>query len=341
MEYLYYAGDDRFGALGVSSLRDRYAPKTNGPLPRLNAVQELNDVAIKIINSEPLSETEERLFAGVGSPLGGAKPKALIEIDGREWVIKFFHGEQVDAPLIEHASMTLASKAGICVARTRPIRLTGSHALAIERFDRHGLRRIHSISAGTALRAATPDGQEPDLGYPSLALLLRRAGDSSNSLNLTQAAELFRRMVFNVLIDNTDDHEKNHALLIKDPFNRPRFELAPAYDVLPCNSGQGRQEFICGDKGLESTIDNAMSQCELFGLTTVQATQEVKRVIDVVSIWQSHFRQCGVTDRDISELARQIDGAALLRQRKGFDPARFTARKKAKRTNPFAPAKES
>ncbi|ASN11387.1 type II toxin-antitoxin system HipA family toxin [Xanthomonas citri] len=338
MEYLYFAGDDRFGALGVSTSAESYEPKSRGPLPRLEAAQELSDAASKISNAEQLTPAEETLIAGGGSPLGGAKPKALIEVRGREWVIKFFNGESVDAPLIEHATMTLAKEAKINVASTFPIRLNDCHALAIERFDRIGSMRIHSISAGTALRAATPHGQEPDLGYPDLALLLRRAGDTQDHLNKANARELFRRMVFNILIDNTDDHEKNHALLITDPFKHQRLVLAPAYDVLPCNSGQGQQEFICGDNGTESTLENAMSRCKDFGMSAAEAAKEVVTVIAVVDTWQDHFRQAQVSDRDIRELSHQIDGAPLRSQRQNFKASSFVARKKASRKkNPFAP----
>jgi serine/threonine-protein kinase HipA len=108
MEYLFYAGDDRFGALGVSLSESDYEPRKGGPIPRLDKAQDLSDVVAKIVASEPLNEIESKLIAGGGSPLGGAKPKALIEIDAQQWVIKFFNDEPVDAPLIEHATMTLA-----------------------------------------------------------------------------------------------------------------------------------------------------------------------------------------------------------------------------------------
>ena len=114
MEYLYYAGDDRFGALGVSTSAQRYEPRPGGPLPRLQDAQHLSEVVAKIEAAEPLTALEARLIAGGGSPMGGAKPKALIDIDGDAWVIKFFNNEPVDTPLIEHATMTLASKAGRC-----------------------------------------------------------------------------------------------------------------------------------------------------------------------------------------------------------------------------------
>jgi serine/threonine-protein kinase HipA len=323
MEYLYYAGDDRFGALGVSTSMERYEPRPGGPLPRLQDAQHLSEVVTKIEAAEPLTALEARIIAGGGSPLGGAKPKALIDIDGESWVIKFFNNEPVDSPLIEHATMTLATRASINVAQTQVISLVGFNAVAIRRFDRERHQRIHSISAGTAIRAATISGSEPQMGYPELARILRRVGVAQDGVNQRDARELFRRMVFNILMDNTDDHEKNHALLVVNPYDNGRLKLAPAYDVLPTHSGQGYQEFLCGADGRDSTLENAMSECGAFGLQPEEAAQEVATVIEVVNTWRSHFVQIGVTAGDIEYLATFIDGDVLLQQRKGFDPTRY------------------
>ena len=335
MEYLYYAGDDRFGALGVSTSSSTYSPRAGSPLPRLEEVQHLSEVVAKIAASEPLSALEARIVRAGGS-LGGAKPKALIDIGGEQWVIKFFNGEPVDTPLVEHATMTLAERAGIVVAETRVIHLAGENAIAVRRFDRHQGMRTHSICAGTAIRAATASGLEPEMGYPELARILRRVGIAEDDINQRDARELFRRMVFNILMDNTDDHEKNHALLVVSPQEYGRLKLAPAYDVLPTNSGQGYQEFICGAQGRDSTLDNAMSQCQAFGLTPEEAAAEVAAVIDVVNTWQEHFARAGVTERDIESLAERIDGEELLAQRTGFDSAKTRpAAAKKRRTSPF------
>ena len=336
MEYLYYAGDDRFGALGVSTSPSAYSPRAGSPLPRLGQAQQLSEVAAKIEASEPITAVEARIIAGGGSPLGGAKPKALIDIDGEQWVLKFFNNEPVDTPLVEHATMTLAKRAGITVAETQVVRLADANAVAVRRFDREQGQRIHSISAGTAIRAATASGNEPEMGYPELARILRRIGITQDDVNQRDARELFRRMVFNILVDNTDDHEKNHSLLVANPLGNGRLQLAPAYDVLPTNSGQGSQEFICGANGRESTLENAMSQCDAFGLLPAQAAAEVAAVIDVVNTWQEHFKRAGVSERDIESLAERIDGDDLLNQRSGFDQARFQlAPARRKRASPF------
>ena len=332
MEYLYFAGDDRFGALGVSSSPDSYQPRKSTPLPRLDEAQALSEVVRKIANKEALT-AQERAIAHAGGSLGGAKPKALIRIDGEEWIIKFFAGEPIDAPLIEHASLTLALKAGIRAAETRVVPLLGENAIIVRRFDREGSRRLHSLSAGTVLRsiAVTPS---PDLGYPALAQALRRFGDTAEEANATQMIELFRRMVFNILIDNTDDHEKNHSLVYLPATRAGKLYLSPAYDVLPTNSGQGRQEFTVGAEGRESSLSNAMSQCALFGLSNEAAADAIVQIISVVDGWKDHFDACGVTGADIDNLSDRIDGH-LLDLRRAFTPKDYAARSTRRRRKPF------
>ncbi len=335
MEYLYYAGDDRFGALGVSTKATEYLPRRGGPLPRLENAQVLSEIVQKIIAKEPISDIERHMLAAGGS-FGGAKPKALIEIDEQQWVLKFFNNETIDVPLVEHASMTLARKAGIRAAETRVVPLSGENAVAVLRYDRMGHRRIHCISAGTALRAQTIAGEEPVFGYPQLAQLLRRVGVTQRDRYLQDMRELFRRMVFNILIDNTDDHEKNHALQVFEPTRYGNYTLCPAFDVLPTNSGQGYQEFIVGEQQRSATLDNAMSQRELFGLTTQQASETVADVIRVVDTWKEHFAEHGVCAADIEALAARIDEGTLGEQRHSFGAPRRAAPKRARRPSPFA-----
>jgi serine/threonine-protein kinase HipA len=335
MEYLYYAGEDRFGALGVSTQATEYSPRRGGPLPLLESAQVLSEIAQKIITREPITDIERHLLAAGGS-FGGAKPKALIEIDGQQWVLKFFNNEPIDVPLVEHASMTLARKTGILAATTRVVPLSGENAVAVLRYDRMGPRRIHCISAGTALRAQTIAGDEPVFGYPQLAQLLRRVGVTAQDQYLQDMRELFRRMVFNILIDNTDDHEKNHTLQIFEPTRYGQYKLSPAYDVLPTNSGQGFQEFIVGERQRESTLDNAMSQCELFGLTTTTATETIVEVIRVMETWKEHFAEHGVCAADIESLAVRIDEGTLGEQRRKFGASRRAVPKRSRRRSPFA-----
>lgn len=307
LEYLWFAGDERFGALGVSTSADAYEPRRLGPLPRLEDTGAIRELVRKVLENEPVPADQRRLI-DPGATMGGAKPKALLEVDGTQWVVKFGAGEDVDAPLVEHASMTLASVAGIRAAETRAIRVTDGHAVAIRRFDRAGHRRHHALSAHVALRAAGVP-----MGYPELAELLRRRGTVERDVSERQRRELFRRMVFNILIDNTDDHEKNHALLVTD---RQTYELSPAFDVLPSGQALGYQQMRVGENEADSTIENALSMCRSFGLTKDAAAKEARKVSRAVDGWKDHFEKAGVTRADLASLEAQIDRRFLLDQRK-------------------------
>jgi len=273
----------------------------------------MHELVRKIQANEPVPEPQKRLLAP-GATMGGARPKALLNIEGEQWVIKFSDGEPTDTPLIEHATMTLAAKAGIRTAQTTPVRLTLGHAVAIKRFDRARSQRVHSLSAHVALRAA---GER--FGYPELAQLLRRRGAVAGGLYLAHMHELFRRMVFNILIDNTDDHEKNHAMLVTDSH---QYELAPAFDVLPSGQALGFQQLRVGDDDADSTLSNALSMVNMFSLDREAAINEVRVVARVVNRWKEHFKACGVTRGDIELYAEQIDRPFLKDQRSEFRTAR-------------------
>lgn len=309
LEFLYFAGDDRFGALGVSTSAERYEPRRTGPLPTLADTAAIHELVRKLLANELIAPAHQRLISP-GATMGGARPKALLDIDGEQWVVKFSEGEPVDTPLIEHAAMTLARKAGIRSAPTLPIRLQDGHAVAIKRFDRIGAARVHALSANVALKAA---GER--YGYPELAQLLRRRGVVEGGVNAAQMRELFRRMVFNILIDNTDDHEKNHVLLVTES---QHYELSPAFDVLPSGQALGFQQMRVGEDEADSTLDNAMSMGSQFGLPRAEAAREVRKVTRAVAGWRKHFGECGVARQDIAMLAEQIDRPFLREQREGY-----------------------
>ena len=309
LEYLYFAGDDRFGALGVSTSEAEYQPRRFGPLPTLADAETLAELVRQVLANEPVKPALRRLISP-GVTLGGARPKALLDVDGQQWVVKFSDGDATDAPLVEHASLTLAGLAGIRVARSRPLRLTHGHAVAIERFDRRPGERLHALSAKVALSAAG----EP-FGYPELAQLLRRRGVAAGDHNAAQMRELFRRMVFNILIDNTDDHEKNHALLVNDA---AQYELSPAYDVLPSGQALGYQQMRVGAQEADSTLDNALSMSAQFGLKRDAAQAEIRRVASVVAGWREHFASTGVSSGDLALLGEQINRPFLRDQREAF-----------------------
>ncbi len=169
---------------------------------------------------------------------------------------------------------------------------------------------MHALSANVALKAAAER-----LGYPELAQLLRRRGVAAGAVNVAQMQDLFRRMFFNILIDNTDDHEKNHVLLVDDA---QHYALAPAFDVLPSGQALGYQQMRVGVDEADSTLDNAMSMSALFALKKDEAAAQVRKVCRVVAGWKRWFTKAGVGVRDIEALAEHIDRPFLADQTNGF-----------------------
>jgi len=305
LEYLLFAGDDRYGALGVSRSAEHYDPWPGAPLPGLGNLIEMAEVVRRILANEPVHELQRRLLRP-GVSLGGARPKSLLMIDGEPWLVKFSEGEDLDTELIEHATMTLAARCHIDVATTRALPIGTRHAVAIRRFDREAGMRLHAVSAKVVLRAA---GES--LGYPQLSQLLRRLVPAHRIAE--QQAQLFRRMVFNILIDNTDDHEKNHSLLRRADGS---WLLSPAYDLVPSAQGLGYQALQVGSDGTRSNLDNALSQARAFGLKQSAARDLVRAIARQVDGWKAHFAEAGVHGSDIDTLSQYLDQGPLGQERR-------------------------
>ena len=313
LEMLLFAGDGRFGALGVSVSADHYTPRIVGPYPHVSNLAQLDQAIEGVQLQSPITEDMQRLLQP-GVSLGGARPKALLHTKDGPCIIKFSElDDPVDTPRIEHATMTLAASAGIHVASTATLPLAARHtkarhALTIQRFDRMGNLRLHCISAKTALRAA----RLPE-SYSALATILLRLGhpDHQNAMR----EELFKRMVFNILMDNTDDHERNHCLCLGfDGY----YTLAPAFDVVPTLQNLGYQAMTVGQYGAESSLENALSQLSEFGIKKPRAQTLIREVARTVDQWQLHFTQHGVCQADMEQLAASIDRDALKLQRQAF-----------------------
>ncbi|MBT9501500.1 MAG: type II toxin-antitoxin system HipA family toxin [Burkholderiaceae bacterium] len=313
LEMLLFAGDDRFGALGVSVSADEYIPRYLGPYPQLRDLAELSAAIEDLQTQAPITADMQRLLQP-GVTLGGARPKALLQTDAGPCVIKFSElDDAVDTPLLEHATMTLAKMAGIQVSVTGvlPIpsrRGKACHALTIQRFDRAGEYRMHCLSARTVLRAARLNES-----YSALATVLLRLGHPDRQGAMRE--ELFMRMVFNILTDNTDDHERNHSLRLGfDGY----YELTPAYDVVPTLQNLGYQALSVGTAGAESSLENALTELSEFGIKRARAIELIQQVAGVVDQWEDHFKQQGVSPADMDLLRASIDRDALKLQRRAF-----------------------
>lgn len=238
-----------------------------------------------------------------GTSIGGARPKATVLVDGHHWIAKFSSTtDQYRVVRWEAATLTLAQAAGIKVPRHRLEQVNARDVLLVERFDREtthrGVRRHQMLSALTLLDL--DDTEAALASYPDLGdVLLRHARNATED-----RAELFRRMVFNILIGNEDDHAKNHACF----WDGARLRLTPAYDLLPQRRAgiEGRQAMIVGERGpggRESTLANALTCAARFGLYTDQALAIAEDVLRVVRArWDQCFAEMGVPQVEIDSL---------------------------------------
>jgi serine/threonine-protein kinase HipA len=121
--------------------------------------------------------------------------------------------------------------------------------------------------------------------------------------------------VFNILMDNTDDHERNHSLRLGfDGY----YELTPAYDIVPSLQNLGYQALSVGTAGAESSLENALTEVREFGIKRPRAIGLIQQVARVVDGWQGHFAALGVGAADMEELGASIDRDALKLQRLAF-----------------------
>jgi serine/threonine-protein kinase HipA len=313
LEMLLFAGDDRFGALGISVSAEHYTPRHLGPYPQRDDLSRLSAAVEDVQTQAPITAEMCRLIQP-GVTLGGARPKALLQTEAGTCVVKFSElDDPVDTPLIEHATMTLAARAGINAAITQVLPIPPRHgrlrhALTIQRFDRMGAYRIHCLSAKTALRAA-----HLNESYSALATVLLRLGHPDRQGAVRE--ELFKRMVFNILMDSTDDHERNHSLCLGfDGY----YDLSPAYDVVPSLQNLGYQAMLVGTSGAESSLDNALTELSEYGIKQARAIELIQQVARVVDGWQAHFTQLGVCPSDLDLLQASVDRNALKQQRTAY-----------------------
>jgi len=206
-----------------------------------------------------------------GCDLGRVRPKALVPFEGCEHIVKFgLPDDQFDVPVAEYATLWLAHLAGIVVPSFELVEIGSRSALVIERFDRTATgTRIHYLSAYSLLNPPIVQGDDSHYTakypYAGLAEVL----ESNDLCGPSVGPEIFRRMVFNIMVGNIDDHLRNHAVLMKEP---GRLELSPAFDLCPQTEAPFRSRSIgVGAQGRASTVANALSQCNRFQLAKHEA----------------------------------------------------------------------
>jgi serine/threonine-protein kinase HipA len=309
MDYLLLSPDDRAGALGFGLSLNPPAP--HRAFNRTLDLERLQALADAVIADEALPagtdpadwrQVEELLL--IGTAMGGARPKAVVEGDDALWIAKFNRADdRWNHARIEHAMLLLARECGIHTAHSRIVTMGDRDALLVKRFDRErtesGYRRARMLSALTLLRTGDTHQDRDRWSYVLLVEELRRLCADPKA----DAHELYRRMVFNALISNLDDHPRNHAVVAMSD----EWKLSPAYDLTPAPvlSIESRSlSMSVGDLGRVANVANLMSQCERFLLTP----SEAQRIIDeteatIRTRWYEIARREGVSEADCARIA--------------------------------------
>lgn len=302
IDYLTMVDDEaRQGAL-------RFADREGGPflavygrtkIPPLIELPRLLSAADHIL-SDTESDEDLRLLLAPGSSLGGARPKASVrDRDGQLAIAKFPNkGDETNAVLWEALALTLASKAGIGVPKWRLENVVEKSVLLLRRFDRIGAERVPFLSAMSMLDAADNEPRS----YLEFVDVLRQYGAAPKE----DMWALWRRIVFSILISNTDDHLRNHGFLYAGPNG---WRLSPAYDLNPVPvdvKPRVLSTAIDLDDGTAS-LELAMQVAKYFELQKAQARQIAAEVGEAVSGWRKAACDLGIAGTEIDRMASAFE----------------------------------
>lgn len=306
IDYLLNSPDDRAGSLGFGLNLIPPAPKRE--FNKTLDLETLQSIADAIIKDDELAENatyhQIQNLLLIGTSMGGARPKAIVEDKQGLWIAKFNRfDDRWNNARVEHAMLSLARKIGLTTAESKLIDIGSRDVLLVKRFDRekvkNGYFRARMISALTLLRAEDTFQSRDRWSYLSLVEELRRVSAEPKK----DAAELFKRMCFNALISNTDDHPRNHAIIAKSQ----NWRLSPAYDLTPSTPVSVERRdlaMICGNEGRIATATNLLSQHARFLLEDEEANHILLNMEnDIKHQWYSTAKEVGVSESDCEKIA--------------------------------------
>jgi serine/threonine-protein kinase HipA len=276
-----------------------------GGVPPLVNLGRLLQISERVLRDE---ETEEdfRLILAPGSSLGGARPKASVKDQHGNLAIAKFPKETDDYSLEtwEETALRLAERAGITVPPHRLLNVAGKAVFLSKRFDRDGSRRIPYLSA-----MALTGSRDGDRGsYPEIVDAIARFGGETKA----DALALYRRVVFNVMISNLDDHLRNHGFL---RFDKTGWRLSPVFDLNPVPPHLKARILatnITLDEGTCS-IDLLEEAAAYFGLALADARALIKATATVTAAWRETAASLGVSPREIDRMAGAFEHEDLAR----------------------------
>ena len=246
---------------------------------------------------ESTADEDLSLLFQAGSSPGGARPKALITDDGKPYLAKFASTkDQMDVVSLEAATMELARRSGVKTAKTSLVPLGSRKCLLVKRFDINVAGgRNHLITMQSLLKA---DGYY-NIGYKDMAEVIKHISASPQQ----DLQMLYRQMVFNVMMGNTDDHLKNFCMLHDDQ----GWRLSPAFDLTP-NIGFNQEHVLrIGPDNRPSDIETLFAEARYFGIQRRQSAADVvQSVCSAVSEWPAIFSAHDVPEKDTEIIGNEI-----------------------------------
>lgn len=305
MEYVLANGLEHVGALAFSPIDvDKPLQLTpDGWKPHkaknivLEQIMEQTELMIKDVDRSKLKELFE-----YGPTLGGGRPKVSLAIDGKYYLAKY--GTSLDSlpeQKIEFAVLKMAKDIGLNVPEITISVHAGRTVLMIERFDRSivekALQRFHFISS-LALCGWYENWQK-DWSYPVFCEYIRKSGTHEAEIK-ADLRELFKRVAFNIAVNNDDDHPRNHGLL----FTEGRWRLSPLYDVFPkaTQTNTFRLAMTVGLHHREASKKNLLSAIEYFEIEKNEAVEIIDSVNEFVAThWKAYFRELAISEDVIKQ----------------------------------------
>ncbi len=266
------------------------------PTPPWSSVRELQHGISLIESNKDNKEVRKWLsiLLAPGSSLGGARPKAnIMDEKGNLWIAKFPTKEDTsDKGAWEFLAYKLAIRAGIEMAECKIEKISGKHhTFFTKRFDRIKNKRIHFASAMTMTANNEDTIKESDPSYLDIAEFIQ-FNESNNKQELHQ---LWRRMVFNIAISNTDDHLRNHGFIL----NKNGWKLSPAYDINPSIDKDGLSLNIDANNN-SLDFDLAKSVGEYFQLKEKQMDDILKEIKAAIKNWKTEATKFGISKTEIA-----------------------------------------
>lgn len=297
--------ESRMGALRfkIDANGDFLDNNKNASTPPWSSIRELQNAAANFENDKDNEEVNKWLsvLMAPGSSLGGARPKAnILDNDKSLWIAKFpSKTDTVDKAAWEFLGYKLATNAGIKMAPCRIEKIMGNHhTFFTKRFDRANGERIHFASAMTMTGNNEDTIKDNPASYLDIAEFISNQGANVEE-NLHQ---LWRRIVFNMAISNTDDHLRNHGFIL----TKVGWILSPAYDLNPSIDKDGLALNIDMDNNALD-FELAKSVGEYFRLNTLQMENIIQEIIQVTSNWKNIATEIGISRPEMEMMEKAFN----------------------------------